>query len=163
MKPKKILLMGVSGSGKSLIGSLIAQRLAVPFYDGDDYHPEKNVKKMRQGIPLSDADRQGWLRTLNRLFVNNDEVVIACSALKNEYRETLRQNNEDMIIVFLRGDFDTIWSRHKQRTDHYFNGEDMLKSQFETLVEPTLDEAIFIDITHNAEDVVNAVMRALQN
>ncbi|MDD1793961.1 gluconokinase [Enterovibrio makurazakiensis] len=161
MKPKKILLMGVSGSGKSLIGSLVAQRLDIPFYDGDDYHPEENVKKMRQGIPLSDTDRQGWLRTLNTLFIKNDELVVACSALKKEYRDTLRQNNEGMTIVFLRGDFDTIWSRHQKRTDHYFKGQDMLKSQFETLVEPTQDEAVFIDITHDADEVVNAVMHAI--
>ncbi|WP_394209430.1 gluconokinase [Enterovibrio calviensis] len=161
MKPKKILFMGVSGSGKSLIGSLIAQKLAIPFYDGDDFHPDENVKKMRQGIPLSDADRHGWLTTLNQLFIDNDELVVACSALKKTYRDTLRLNNDDMTIVYLRGDFDTIWSRHQKRTDHYFNGEEMLRSQFETLVEPTADEAVFIDVSHQSEDVVDQVILAL--
>lgn len=100
MKAKKILVMGVSGCGKSLIGSEIAKSLNLPFYDGDDYHPLANVEKMRQGTPLTDDDRIGWLHTLNRLYVENEAAVIACSALKPEYRDILRLENQDLVIVF---------------------------------------------------------------
>lgn len=162
MKVKKILVMGVSGCGKSLIGKEIADKLSLPFYDGDDYHPKANVEKMAQGIPLDDCDRLGWLETLNRIYVENDAAVIACSALKPAYRDILRRNNQQLAIVYLKGDFDTIWSRHKQRANHYFNGEAMLKSQFEALVEPSDDEALFIDIASDVDTVVESALIALK-
>ncbi|KXF83360.1 gluconokinase [Enterovibrio coralii] len=161
MKQRKILLMGVSGAGKSLIGQKVANNLGIPFFDGDDYHPKENVKKMRQGTPLNDEDRQGWLKTLNQLFIEKQSLVLACSALKQTYRNMLAENNEDMVVVYLKGDFDTIWSRHKKRDDHYFTGERMLRSQFETLEEPTRDEAIYIDISKSVDDVVAQVVAAL--
>lgn len=95
MKPKKILVMGVSGCGKSSIGSKIADALGLKFFDGDDYHPQDNVDKMRQGIPLTDDDRLGWLQTLNRLFIEQAGAVIACSALKPAYRDILRADNDN--------------------------------------------------------------------
>lgn len=162
MKAKKILVMGVSGCGKSLIGSEIAKSLNLPFYDGDDYHPQANVDKMRQGTPLTDEDRIGWLHTLNRLYVENEAAVIACSALKPEYRDILRLDNQELVIVFLKGDFDTIWSRHQKRDNHYFNGESMLRSQFEALREPTLEEALHIDICHSVEEVVEQALQAIE-
>lgn len=162
MKAKKILVMGVSGCGKSLIGSEIAKSLNLPFYDGDDYHPQANVEKMRQGTPLTDDDRIGWLHTLNRLYVENEAAVIACSALKPEYRDILRLENQDLVIVFLKGDFETIWSRHQKRDNHYFNGESMLRSQFEALREPTLKEALHIDIRHSVEEVVEQALQAIE-
>lgn len=162
MKTKKILVMGVSGCGKSLIGSEIAKALNIPFFDGDDYHPEANVKKMAQGIPLGDKDRCGWLTTLNELYRENDSAVIACSALKPAYRDILRHNNSDLLIVYLQGDFETIWSRHKQRANHYFNGEAMLKSQFDALVEPHADEALFIDISQDVDSVISDSLSAIK-
>lgn len=162
MKAKKILVMGVSGCGKSLIGSEIANALNLPFHDGDDYHPQANVDKMAEGIPLNDDDRQGWLETLNKVYIENDAAVIACSALKPSYRDILRRNNQELVIVYLKGDFDTIWNRHKARENHYFNGEAMLKSQFEALVEPTTDEALHIDIKLTAEDVVKQSLIAIE-
>ena len=117
---------------------------------------------MAQGIPLDDCDRLGWLETLNRIYVENDAAVIACSALKPAYRDILRRNNQQLAIVYLKGDFDTIWSRHKQRANHYFNGEAMLKSQFEALVEPSDDEALFIDITSDVDTVVESALIALK-
>ncbi|EKO3519766.1 gluconokinase [Vibrio fluvialis] len=161
MKPRKILVMGVSGCGKSSIGSKIAEALGLKFFDGDDYHPQQNVEKMRQGIPLTDEDRYGWLQTLNRLFIEQESAVIACSALKPEYRDILRTNNEELVIVYLQGDYDTIWSRLKQRSDHYFQGEKMLKSQFATLVEPQAGEAIFVDISQSLDDVVAQALTAI--
>jgi len=162
MKAKKILVMGVSGCGKSLIGREIAQALQLPFFDGDDYHPVTNVEKMRQGIPLNDDDRSGWLDTLNRIYCENDSAVIACSALKPEYRERLQANNQELLIVYLKGDFDTIWSRHQQRANHYFNGERMLRSQFDALVEPTPDEAFHIDIAYPVDVVLNQALIAIE-
>lgn len=162
MKAKKILVMGVSGCGKSLIGSELAKSLKLPFYDGDDFHPQANVEKMRQGIPLDDADRSGWLDTLNKLYVDNECAVIACSALKPEYRDILRRNNESLVIVYLKGDFDTIWARHKNRANHYFNGEAMLRSQFDTLVEPSIAEALHIDIAQSVEKVLKQALTAIE-
>ncbi|MFH4618624.1 gluconokinase [Vibrio furnissii] len=162
MKPKKILVMGVSGCGKSSIGSKIADALGLKFFDGDDYHPQDNVDKMRQGIPLTDDDRLGWLQTLNRLFIEQTGAVIACSALKPAYRDILRANNDDLVIVYLQGDYETIWSRLQQRSDHYFQGEAMLKSQFDTLVEPDANEAIFVDISQSLDGVLAQALQALE-
>lgn len=162
MKPKKVLVMGVSGCGKSLIGSKIAAALGLTFFDGDDYHPPENVTKMRQGIPLTDEDRFGWLKTLNRLFVTEETAVVACSALKPHYRDMLRENNQALVIVYLQGDFDTIWSRHQQRANHYFNGEAMLRSQFEALEEPRAGEALFIDISQDVDTVVSTALTAIK-
>ncbi|WKY60399.1 gluconokinase [Vibrio sp. SNU_ST1] len=162
MKSKKILVMGVSGCGKSLIGSRIAQALELQFFDGDDFHPQNNVEKMRQGIPLTDEDRQGWLETLNKQYLEQPSAVIACSALKPQYRDILRKNNEGLVIVYLQGSFDTIWNRHKARENHYFNGQEMLKSQFATLVEPELDEALFVDISQDVEQVVESALKQIK-
>lgn len=163
MKAKKILVMGVSGCGKSLIGSEIANALNLPFHDGDDYHPQTNVEKMAQGIPLTDEDRIGWLETLNQVYTQNESAVIACSALKPAYRDILRRNNQELVIVYLQGDFDTIWNRHKARENHYFNGEVMLQSQFDTLVEPSKDEALFIDISQEVEAVISDALNAIKH
>ncbi len=151
---QKILVMGVSGCGKSHVGNLLAQQLGFPFFDGDDFHPEPNVEKMKQGIPLTDQDRIGWLHTLNQLFLDNDQAVIACSALKPEYRDILRHNNNDLVIVYLQGDFDTIWKRHQKRNNHWFNGKSMLESQFDALIEPQTSEAIFVNISPSISDVI---------
>lgn len=162
MEAKKILVMGVSGCGKSLIGREIAQSLQLPFYDGDDYHSPENVEKMRRGTPLNDQDRMGWLHTLNRLYVDNDAAVIACSALKSEYRDILRLDNPHLIIIYLDGDFETIWSRHQKRANHYFNGESMLRSQFEALCPPAAQEAISVDIRDSVEGVVKNALDAIK-
>ncbi|PNH86331.1 gluconokinase [Vibrio diazotrophicus] len=163
MDPKKILVMGVSGCGKSSVGSAIAKALNLKFFDGDDYHSELSVEKMRQGIPLTDEDRIGWLQRLNSLFLEHESAVIACSALKPEYRDILRNNNQDLAIVYLQGDYDTIWARLSQRANHYFHGEKMLKSQFDTLIEPEADEAIFVDVSSSMEEVLEQALQGLRN
>ncbi len=162
MNAKKILVMGVSGCGKSLIGSEIANALNLPFHDGDDYHPQANVDKMAQGIPLNDDDRQGWLETINKLYTENDAAVIACSALKPSYRDILRKNNDELIIIYLQGSFETIWNRMKVREAHYFNGSAMLESQFEALIEPEQGEALFIDISQEAQIVIKEALSAIK-
>lgn len=159
---KKVLVMGVSGTGKSLVGGLIANALNAPFVDGDDFHPQCNLDKMREGVPLTDDDRQGWLKTLNQQFIQYDQLVLACSALKPEYRNLLKENNQELIIVYLQGSFETILSRHKKRQNHFFKGEKMLRSQFDTLVEPSNDEAIFVDIEQAVDPIVEQALMAIE-
>ncbi|WP_330960478.1 gluconokinase [Photobacterium sp. 53610] len=161
MKPRKIIVMGVSGCGKSSIGSHLARALGMNFFDGDDFHPPENVQKMSEGIPLTDEDRAEWLARLNQLLRDEPHAVLACSALKPEYRAQLRTGVEPLLLVYLQGDFDTIWQRHQQRADHYFNGRAMLESQFETLVEPAQDEAIFIDIRQPQDAVLDDILNRL--
>ncbi|MBD8512726.1 gluconokinase [Photobacterium sp. WH77] len=161
MKPKKIIVMGVSGCGKSLIGSTLATALGLRFFDGDDFHSPDNVRKMSEGVPLNDEDRAEWLARLNQLLRDAPNAVLACSALKPEYRRQLRAGIDGLEIVYLQGDFDTIWNRHQQRADHYFNGRAMLESQFATLVEPEQDEALFIDIRQSQHEVLQDILTRL--
>ena len=157
----KIVVLGVSGSGKSLIGKNIAEKLGYPFFDGDDFHCQTNVDKMSKGIPLTDEDRKDWLATLNTLLTDNPTVVIACSGLKPEYRAMLRQGLDDVTMIYLKGSIDTIWQRHQKRDGHYFNGREMLESQFATLIEPTEEEALVIDISQDADAVLNEALSLL--
>ncbi|SBS40288.1 Thermoresistant gluconokinase [Marinomonas spartinae] len=150
---KKIVVLGVSGSGKSLIGKRLADALGYPFFDGDDYHNSSNIEKMSKGIPLSDQDRFGWLSTLNALLKNHECAVVACSGLKPEYRDMLKKDLDDVSMLYLKGDFDTIWQRHQKRNGHYFKGQDMLKSQFAALIEPSQSEAFSLDISQDADAV----------
>ncbi|ABM04638.1 carbohydrate kinase, thermoresistant glucokinase family protein [Psychromonas ingrahamii 37] len=159
----KIVIMGVSGCGKSSIGSKLAEQLGLTFFDGDDYHCTENVDKMSQGIPLTDKDRQGWLSSLNNLFQQRAEGVVACSALTPEYRRILRHNNKELLFVYLQGDFDTIWQRHQNRTDHYFKGKTLLENQFATLVEPNASEALIIDIRQNVSEIVADIIQKLSD
>ncbi|OZG74166.1 gluconate kinase [Hahella sp. CCB-MM4] len=158
----RIVVMGVSGSGKTHIGQCLARKLSLQFFDADDFHSDDNVHKMSQGIPLTDSDRVQWLADLADLIHRTPGLVLACSALKPEYRNTLRNGNDNLVFIYLKGDFDTIMQRLSQREEHYFRGRQMLVSQFETLVEPTTDEAVEIDIQQSVEDVVNDCLKALK-
>ncbi len=155
---KKYVVMGVSGCGKSSIGHSLATSLGIPFFDGDDYHSSENVEKMRNGIPLTDEDRKEWLIKLNTLIQEQDNLVLACSALKPEYRDILKRGCDELIFCYLKGDFDTIWSRHQAREGHYFQGSAMLESQFNTLIEPSEQEALHIDINQPPEKVVHDIL-----
>lgn len=157
----RIVVLGVSGSGKSLIGKGIADEFDYPFFDGDDFHSQENVAKMSQGIPLTDEDRLDWLKSLNTLLKQNSNAVLACSGLKPEYRDMLRQGMDNVTMIYLKGDIDTIWQRHQKRNGHYFNGRNMLESQFETLIEPSAKEAIVIDISKNANAVLAEAIQQL--
>jgi gluconokinase len=162
-KGVKIVIMGVSGCGKSAIGSKLAEQLGLTFFDGDDYHCAENIKKMSQGIPLTGKDRQGWLSSLNKLFQQRAEGVIACSALTPEYRQILSRNNEALLFVYLQGDFETIWQRHQNRTEHYFKGKTLLENQFATLVEPSASEALIIDIRQTVSEIVADIIQKLSD
>ena len=122
--------MGVSGSGKSTVGSLVADTLGVAFVDGDDYHDPANVERMRRGVPLTDDDRRPWLDTLHRVLAEHEQagVVLACSALKADYRRRLRGDLANVTFVALLVDRATLTERLTQRREH-FVGPDLLASQ----------------------------------
>jgi len=158
-----IVLMGVSGSGKTTIGQLLAQRLSWTFYDGDDFHPPANVEKMRNGIPLTDADRESWLTALQQLLdsllQNGRSAVLACSALKQSYRARLQRHSEEVRFVYLKGDYDLIRQRLTTRHGHFMPA-DLLRSQFATLEEP--QEVFTIDVAKSPEVIINTIIAALQ-
>ena len=152
-----IVLMGVTGSGKTTVGEVLAAQLGWQFCDADDLHPSQNVEKMRRGIPLTDADRIPWLEALSdfvRECLNREEsAVIACSALKADYRKYLLID-EAVELVHLKGDFRLIEERLGNRRGHYMNPK-LLQSQFETLEEP--QEGITVDITPSPETIAQTI------
>ena len=157
--PTVIILMGVSSSGKSTIGSALAKRLGWHFFDGDEFHSEGNVQKMAQGEPLTDEDREPWLSDLHDVISEqialDKPAIIACSALKQDYRDQLLEGNENAQIVYLRGNFDMIYQRIKNRHKHYMKAE-MLQSQFEDLEEPT--NALVVNIDQSVESIINQII-----
>ncbi len=158
MKTKPIFyVMGVSGCGKSTIGKMLSKNLVIPFYDGDDYHPESNVKKMEAGYPLNDSDRQGWLERLNELAKEqvHNGAVIACSALKEAYRVILTKELSDSHFVYLAGTYDEISARLAQRKNHFMPAA-LLQSQFNTLEVPK--NAISVSIANTPEEIVTAII-----
>ncbi len=153
-----VVVMGVSGSGKSTIGALLAGRLHVPFFDADEFHPAANVAKMAAGTPLSDADRWPWLENLNLKLQQEKEAVLACSALKESYRKVLAEGLADCRFVHLRGSIELIRARLGQRQHRYMPAS-LLESQFATLEPPA--RAIGIDIGQAPERCVEQILAAL--
>lgn len=157
-----ILLMGVSGAGKTTMGQRLAQALGWPFYDADQFHSTANVAKMQQGIPLTDEDRWPWLQALREhmetCIRQGRSVVLACSALKRAYRACLMPDNEAVKLVYLRGTYDLIRERLAQRQGHFMPPE-LLASQFATLEEP--EQGIAVDIGPPPETVVALIREAL--
>lgn len=157
-----VMVMGVSGSGKTTVGQLLGESLNWDFSDADDFHPPGNIEKMSRGIPLEDADRLPWLLhlqgTIDRWLLENKNVVLACSALKASYREMLCRDKQRMKIVYLKGDFDLFAARLKNRENHYMK-VDLLSSQFATLEEP--ENAIIIDASQPLELIVRQIKNDL--
>lgn len=155
--------MGVSGSGKTTIGTKLAESLGWQFRDADDFHPPENIEKMRQGIPLDDADRLPWLQKMQNLIKQclseNTNLVLTCSALKESYRQMLLINKEFIQLVYLKGSFELIEKRLKERRNHFMT-EKLLKSQFENLEEP--DNAITVDISESLETIVQEIQANLR-
>ena len=161
--PHLIIVMGVSGTGKSTIGHELAKALNISFYDADDFHPASNISKMKEGIPLNDDDRQPWLLLLSEKLYEwtTQGAVLACSALKEAYRETLDQNGALPVKwVHLSGSIALISQRMQSRDDH-FMPEALLKSQFDTLETPK--EAITIDIGNKPDAIVQEILQKLKS
>ena len=154
---KVIVLAGVSGSGKSTVGRLLAEELGWKFYEADDYHSAASVEKMRGGTPLDDADRRLWLETLRGLIrdclVRGESAVLACSALKKSYRMFLFID-ERVLFVYLKGDYEVIQKRLGRRRGHFMNPT-LLGSQFDTLEEPTA--AVEVDVSSSPEEIVKEI------
>lgn len=149
--------MGVTGSGKTTVGRMLAEYLGCEFVDADDYHPASNIEKMRAGHPLNDDDRQPWLEILREILIEKPDVVLACSALKKAYRDVL-QFDDSVRLVYLRNDRETIRERLEHRHGHFMN-PGLIDSQFDTLEEPA--DAITIDASGSASETVDAIMRQL--
>jgi len=159
----RVVVMGVSGSGKSTIGEAVSERLRVSYIDGDDYHPQANIDKMSAGEALDDDDRTGWLDALAELIATHrasqTSVTIGCSSLKRQYRDRLRQGDPELVFLFLDGSFEVIRERMEGRS-HFFSPA-MLRTQFATLEAPGRDEAIRVDIDGEWEQVVEHSVNAL--
>jgi gluconokinase len=155
-----IIIMGVSGCGKTTIGRMLAARLGWSFHDGDDFHPPENLKKMSSGIPLTDEDRQGWLQALAEVIHRGEAAgesgIIACSALKEKYRRVLGEGQPAVRFVYLAGSYEFIHERMMNRAGHYMKPF-MLQSQFADLEEPV--HALKVDITRPPEEIVEDIFR----
>lgn len=162
MKMRFVVVMGVAGSGKTTVGQTLAERLGWDFYDADGFHPMENISKMASGIPLDDADRAPWLASLQTLISASLKqarpAVLACSALKESYRQKLLEGNSGVLVVYLKGSYDLIWSRLSARQDHYMKPE-MLQSQFAVLEEPA--DALTVDIALPVDEIVQEIVRHL--
>jgi len=153
--------MGVAGSGKTLIGSTLAQVLGVAFVEGDDFHSRANVLRMASGIPLTDADRREWLGHLADVIRDATDrlepIVLSCSALKRAYRDVLREAGP-IQLIFLRGSPGLIADRLKQRKGH-FMPESLLDSQFTALEEPSRDEGAWVcDVRQSPNEIIAAIL-----
>lgn len=150
---KVIIVMGVSGSGKTTVGELLAKELHIPFKDADDFHPKENVSKMSNGIPLNDNDRIPWLELLSEKIEGWSKergAVLACSALKEKYR-TILASKGAVSWVYLKGSKDLIASRMSERAGHFMKPE-LLDSQFNDLEEPT--NSVEVDISRDSEQII---------
>jgi gluconokinase len=156
-----IILMGVSGSGKTTVGRLLAEDLGWEFLEADEFHPPANIDKMRRGVPLNDADRDPWLAALAAAIDTRTRAgrnaILACSALKHAYRTRLRVS-PDVHFVYLKGTHEEIDERLEDRRGHFFSPE-LLDSQFDALEEPR--DALVVDISQTPEAIVRQIERGL--
>jgi gluconokinase len=153
-----VVVMGVSGTGKTVVGTGLAERLGFEFLEGDSYHPASNVHKMESGIPLDDADREPWLHALADLMAERHRdgcsTVLTCSALKRAYRDVIRVGAPAAFFVHLQGDFDLLFERMSHRTKHFMPSS-LLHSQFETLEPLQADESgVALDVAAPIDDVI---------
>lgn len=163
-RPLALIFMGVSGSGKTTVAKLFAEKTGAVFYEGDDFHSAANVEKMRRGIPLSDDDRAGWLRLLREKIAGslerNELAAFTCSALKSKYRDQLQAGDPRVKFVFLTGPSRLIEERLKQRTGHFMAAA-LLASQFAALEPPT--DALELSCEYPPQTIVTKLILQLQS
>src|SRR6478672_1806256 len=165
-EPVIVVVMGVSGSGKTTVAVLLAAALGCQFQEGDDLHPPENVEKMRGGTPLTDADRLPWLRKIAEEIdgwrARGESGVLTCSALKRSYRDIIIGDRQDVTLVYLKGSHDLIHKRMAARHEH-FMPMTLLDSQFVTLQEPTPDEdPITVGVGGRPIEIVGEIVRQLE-
>ncbi len=163
--PAVLVVMGVSGCGKSTIAAMLAHRLHWIYEDGDWFHPQTNIEKMHHGEPLNDADRGPWLHAIadwiDATRLNGHHGIVACSALKRAYRDILIGERGDVRLIYLKGDRDLIARRIAARADHFMPPE-LLDSQFKALEEPTPDERpIVVSIAPHPREIVETIVKKL--
>ncbi|MDC1406228.1 gluconokinase, GntK/IdnK-type [Akkermansiaceae bacterium] len=157
---QSIVLMGVSGSGKSTVGKLLSTKTGALFFDGDDFHPKENIRKMASGTPLNDEDRRGWLEALSELLNDHDQsIIIACSALKQSYRDILTSGNIKPRFVYLQGSRELLEERAHARSgqEDHFMPANLLDSQLDTLEQPS-SEALTISIELAPEQITETIL-----
>ncbi|MDF2825224.1 MAG: gluconate kinase, family [Mycobacterium sp.] len=156
-----VVVMGVSGSGKSTVGAALAQRLRVPFADADDFHPPANVQKMSDGHPLDDEDRYPWLEAIGKWLAQHpDGGVMSCSALKRKYRDQLRTHCAEIEFLHLSGSLEVIGKRQASRPGHFMPAA-LLASQFETLEALEPDErGTAIDVGQSIDSIIESYVTA---
>jgi gluconokinase len=165
-KPVIVVVMGVSGSGKSTVGALVAAALGCQFQEGDDLHPHANIEKMHRGTPLTDADRMPWLKRIAAEIdgwrSRGESGVLTCSALKRSYRAIILGDRPDVTLVYLKGSYDLVHRRMAARHEHFMPVA-LLDSQFESLEEPTSDEhPITVDIGGRPAEIANEIVAQLE-
>ncbi|SMP21274.1 gluconokinase [Algoriphagus winogradskyi] len=156
-----IIVTGVSGTGKTTIGSGIADKFELPFFDADNFHPKENIEKMSLGFPLNDEDRMPWLQALADILVAHEKTggaVLACSALKESYRQMLKVQ-DDVRWIHLKGERDLIWERMLARKNHYMKAT-MLDSQVATWEEP--DYGLKLNIAQSVEEMLSEAFKYLE-
>ncbi len=157
-----LILMGPMGCGKTTIGQMLAEKLGWPFYDGDDFHPKKNVEKMRAGIALTDEDRGLWLKRLRahirRWLKDRQNTLLACSALRRTYRDILGVDQKNVRTVYLKGSYRLLRERIEGRQHPYMN-RGLLRSQLDTLEEPK--DGLIADISKPPEAIVSFIIKNL--
>ena len=165
-QPLRLIVMGVSGCGKSTMAAALSERLGLDMVDGDDLHLPESVAKMRAGVALQDDDRWPWLDRIGNYLSQPHAQgrVVACSALKRVYRDRIREQAGDVCFVFLDGEFELIQKRMQQRVGHYMQ-PGLLDSQFRTLEKPQADESdvIRLPITEPVQDMVEQALNALHS
>ena len=158
-----VILMGVSGVGKTTIGQILSGKLGWPLFDADEFHSAANIEKMRNGIPLEDADRWPWLDRMNAMLKDREgrgeSVLLACSALKQAYRDRLTKGTAELRWIYLKGQFDLIQARLEARKGHYMKAG-LLESQFAALEEP--GDALNVDIDDTPDAIADSILRRLQ-
>jgi carbohydrate kinase (thermoresistant glucokinase family) len=166
MAPIVIVVMGVSGCGKSTVAEMLAHRLGWHFAEADEFHPPANVAKMKSGVPLTDEDRAPWLAAIaahiDAARASETPTVVTCSALKRRYRDVIVGHRSDVALVYLKGDYETIAQRMAARAHHYMPVS-LLQSQFDALEEPGPDERpVTVSIDHPPERIVERLVETVQ-